>query len=524
MEGIVSAANPDEEALRQLLDVFGSQFSLEDIASAFYEAKGNVNVAGEILCSSNGGRALRADKIENKSVGARAISLESFSGGETASAVSSEWPACNPNNGASKLKKSSASMGSISGVIGNNYVKSHPSRKDTPETTKPVKIDSKELPVSLIWSEEGADSRTARNGTPHGDLEEFLFEMLGDGFQLDKSVIHEVLDCCGYDVKKSMDKLLDLSASTLEKSDDVIGIAARELTGTCADDQLLLFQDKQQCNEFAQSREATSLIRDPTRSPIKKQNKIALEKEVLEALFSVPERPEETPKRTRLVRVVRRSKAYGKLVAEPLKDADISLTSPIAELQKVSKDAFLCLAATSAEEPNDDNENSYDMLRQAVKEYWMTMKEYYKAAVEAFAEGDTARASKLMDLGHFFNDKAREADERSAKKIVEARDDEILCLDWRKFEPKEALNLLRVHLTSVSGIPSIKFLRIKVGTVEEDTKKGARKRLILQQLEKESIQWNEEENGSIISIRVDIINPKKLSFTKNKTEMSMRFS
>ncbi|OMP04662.1 hypothetical protein COLO4_09422 [Corchorus olitorius] len=514
MEGIVSAANPDEEALQQLLDVFGSQFSLEDIASAFYEAKGNVNVAGEILCSSNGGRALRADKIENKSVGARALSLESFSGGETASAVSSEWPACNPNNGASKSKKGSASMGSISGVIGNNYVKSHPSRKDTPETTKPVKIDSKELPVSLIWSEEGPASRTARNGTPDGDLEEFLFEMLGDGFQLDKSVIHQVLDCCGYDVKKSMDKLLDLSASTLEKSDDVIGIAAGKLTGTCADDQLHLFQDKQQCSEFAQSKEATSLIRNPTRSPTKKQNKIALEKEVLKALFSVPERPEETPKRTRLVRVVRRSKAYGKLVAEPLKDADISLTSPIAELQKVSKDA---------EEPHDDNESSYDMLRQAVKEYWMTMKEYYKAAVEAFAEGDKARAGKLMDLGHFFNDKAREADERSAKKIVEARDDECLCLDWRKFEPKEALNLLRVHLTSVSGIPSIKFLRIKVGTVEEDTKKGARKRLILEQLEKESIKWNEEENGSIISIRVDIINPKKLSFTKNKTETSMRF-
>ncbi|XVF18889.1 hypothetical protein REPUB_Repub11eG0062300 [Reevesia pubescens] len=457
MKGNACAANPDEEALKELLDVFGSQFSLEDIASAFYKAKGNVDIAGDILCARNDGRTLsdRADMFENKSANASTTSVEVSSGWESESAVSSEYTSSKPNTGTIKSKKCSVSMGSISGVIGKNYVKPSPSRKDSPKTTKTVKVDSKELPVSLIWGEEDSSSRITRNGT-HGDLEEFLFEMLGDGFQLDKS---------------SMDKLLNLSASTLEKSNDVIGIAAEKLTGTSLDDQFFLIQDKLPSNDFARSEEATSMITNPKKSLRRNKDRVALEKEVLEALFTVPERSEEAPKRTRLVRVVRKSRAFGELVTEPLKDTDSSLTTSVVELLKVSKDV---------EDGHDDDENSYDVLRQAVKEYWITMKEYYKAALEAFAEGDKARATKLIELGHFFNKKAREADERSTEKMLETscRDDEIISLDLRKFEPKEALNLFRVQLTSFSGIPSIKCLRINVGTIEEDTKKGARKRLI----------------------------------------------
>lgn len=35
---------------------------------------------------------------------------------------------------------------------------------------------------------------------------------------------------------------------------------------------------------------------------------------------------------------------------------------------------------------------------------------------------------------------------------------------------------------------------------------------IMKQLEKESIKWNEEENGKTILIQVDVIDPKRLSF------------
>ncbi|MED6122448.1 hypothetical protein PIB30_039928 [Stylosanthes scabra] len=59
------------------------------------------------------------------------------------------------------------------------------------------------------------------------------------------------------------------------------------------------------------------------------------------------------------------------------------------------------LCAKSLE--NEDDENSYNMLHRVVRENWATMKEYYRAAVDAFAKGDYARADRLMEQGHFYN-------------------------------------------------------------------------------------------------------------------------
>ncbi|KAL1184783.1 hypothetical protein V6Z11_A01G069000 [Gossypium hirsutum] len=513
MKGVVISSNPSEAALKELLDAFGSKFSLEEIATAYYEAKGNVSITADILYARNNGRTSKeaVDTYENKSAAANTTSMKLLSGWESETAASPKYTSSNLNSEALKSKRGSVSMGSVSSLIGKNYVKPRPSRMDSLNTTKPVKIDSKEFPASLIWNEEAPSCRTTRNNTKNGDLEKFLFEMLGDGFQLDKSVIQEVLDCCGFDVDKHMDKLLDMSASTLEKSDDVIGIAAEKITGSCLD-QTFLIREKLQSKDFSQSEEATPMIRNSKRSPRGNQDKAALEKEILQTLFTVPERSGEATKRNNAVREVRRSKALGELVTEPLKDTDISFPT-VVEMLKVPKDV---------EDRPHDNENTYDSLRQAVKEYWLTMKEYYKSAAEAYTNGDKARATELMEIGHFFNKRAREADEKSSAKMLESScsDEEIMSLDLRDFEPKEALSLLRTHLSSISGIPTFKYLRIIVGTIEEDTKKGARRRLIMRQLEKESIKWTEEENGRIILIQVDIINPKNLSFAKkNQTNL-----
>ncbi|KAK8368816.1 hypothetical protein V6Z12_A01G068300 [Gossypium hirsutum] len=465
MKGVVISSNPSEAALKELLDAFGSKFSLEEIATAYYEAKGNVSITADILYARNNGRTSKeaVDTYENKSAAANTTSMKLLSGWESETAASPKYTSSNLNSEALKSKRGSVSMGSVSSLIGKNY----------------------EFPASLIWNEEAPSCRTTRNNTKNGDLEKFLFEMLGDGFQLDKSVIQEVLDCCGFDVDK--------------------------ITGSCLD-QTFLIREKLQSKDFSQSEEATPMIRNSKRSPRGNQDKAALEKEILQTLFTVPERSGEATKRNNAVREVRRSKALGELVTEPLKDTDISFPT-VVEMLKVPKDV---------EDRPHDNENTYDSLRQAVKEYWLTMKEYYKSAAEAYTNGDKARATELMEIGHFFNKRAREADEKSSAKMLESScsDEEIMSLDLRDFEPKEALSLLRTHLSSISGIPTFKYLRIIVGTIEEDTKKGARRRLIMRQLEKESIKWTEEENGRIILIQVDIINPKNLSFAKkNQTNL-----
>lgn len=129
-------------------------------------------------------------------------SLKLSSGWNSMRAVSSEVPSGNvlqkvldgeKNNRDLKSKRCSVSLGSVSGVIGKQYAKSRPLTADSTESKKPLKLDSRDFPVDEIWSEKNPPSMIARTGTVQVDVEEFLFKMLGDGFQLDVTVIQEVL-------------------------------------------------------------------------------------------------------------------------------------------------------------------------------------------------------------------------------------------------------------------------------------------------------------------------------------------
>ncbi|KAA8526841.1 hypothetical protein F0562_008930 [Nyssa sinensis] len=488
-----SCCDDDGRDLEQLLEAFGSMVSLKDIASAYRQAGHNIYTAGEILCNLLGSTSSTSTYA----------SMEELEGANASSEHLSDDMLDKPNYAArnsiaSKPKKCSVSIGTVSGVIGREYARTRPLTNESCKLTKPLKLNSKELPISEIWGEK-APPNVARDETMHKDVEEFLFTMLGDGFQLDKNVIQEVLGLCGYDVKKSMEKLLDISASTLEKSDDVVGIAAQNTMEKYSDLESSLCREKSHCMGAARSDKARSMTRRELESLKRDKDRYALQKEVLEALFNVPERVEEAPKRA--AKEVRRSRVSGQVVVEPLKDTTTELIASTSKPQVIEDD--------------EESEDSYEMLRKAVKEYWITMKEYYKVAVDAFAKGDHARAYKFLEEGHFFKKKAREADEKSAQKLLETRDDEeAVPLDLHEHEPKEAVHLLRLHLSNLSGIPSIQYLRVIIRTNDEDTKGGARRRLIIKLLERESIKWTEEVNGQILLIRVDEINPKCLSFAK----------
>ncbi|CAK7327601.1 unnamed protein product [Dovyalis caffra] len=536
----MASSDVDKKDLGELFKVFGSEFSLQDISSAYVRTNCNKNLACEILCGMYGSNSTSANT--GKSEAENAVSLKLASGGDSMRAVSSELsskvfkmaPIGEKDTKEFKSKRYPVSMGTVSGVLGKEYAKPRSLTHRSVEVTKPLKLDSKDFPVSEVWSEKIPPSMLARQGTMQADIEEFIFKMLGDGFQLDMTLIQEVLgkaslsftpkSCrCGYDVQKSIDELLDLSASTLEKSNDVVSVGAEESTKKRSGEESYSLQEQMQQLHGNLSGGAGLHEENFTDSQKREHRRAGLEREILQSLFDLPDRSEEGPKK----RIVRRSNAFGKPVVAPLKDTakehKPSVAKPLADIRGEA----------------EGDENSYEVFRKAVKEYWTTMKEYYKAvsfllyklvenifpedyctalvdmmAVDAFAEGDHARADKLMDQGQFFNKKAREADEKSFQKLMETRDDEIVSLDLLGFEPKEALRSLRLHLTSFSGIPSIKYLRVIVENDEEDTTKGKRKRLIMKQLEKESIKWTDEENGQIILIQVDEIDPKHLSFSK----------
>ncbi|XP_048234823.1 LOW QUALITY PROTEIN: putative nuclear RNA export factor SDE5 [Ricinus communis] len=500
-----------DKDLEELIEVFGCKFSLKDITFAYFQARQDKNLAAETLCSLDGStsttitaKMLAAEraapmKLASWSDNTGVVSLESPSGSFLENAVEGE-----KRTKELKSKKCSASVGSgsVSCMIGKEYAKSSLLKNEAIEVKKPLKLNSKDFPVSEIWSEQNPSMYTVRNVPAQADLEEFLFKMLGEGFQLDVPVIQEVLGLCGHDVQKSMDRLLDSLVAPFGKCED-LGIAVEDSAGECSDQEYALLQGQLQQLDFAQSDGARLMERTLTGSTETEKNRIGLQKEVLQTLFDFPGRSEEAPKRTRLVRAVKKPKVFSKLVFEPPEDATRQDKHSAAESQAVNR-----------EDKAEDNDDSYEVLRTAVKEYWFTMKEYYKAAVDAFVNGDHARANKLLEKGQFFNNKARAADDKSFQKLVETRDADVMSLDLHGLEPKEALRLLRLHLTSISAI---KYLRVIIKSNDEDTSKGARKRnLILKQLEKESIKWNDESDGKTILIQVDAIDPKRLSFAKKQ--------
>ncbi|KAG8386306.1 hypothetical protein BUALT_Bualt03G0135300 [Buddleja alternifolia] len=458
----------DEENLKQLLEAFGSLVSLEDIAKAYSGTGRNLFSTAEILCNKQGNTTGTSESQDNV---------------ENTTSASSGSPSNNflENDHTAKLKpkRCPASLGIVSNVIGREYIAPRPQSNGSYEKYKPVKINSDDFPVSEIWDEKKEPA--SRSESMNSDIEEFLFKMLGNGFQLEMGVIHDVVGQCGYNMQVSIDKLLDLSAASLDKSDDVIGIAAGKTINSF---------DQDSTSSRAQSSRSNTDVSNG--DDIKKKD---IQREVLEALFSVPGRIE-AKQEPALVRLCRPS-LYGQVVTKPPEE------SMIEDFTFITRQPV-----------NENNEaNSYEELRTAVTEFWKMMKEYYKAAVDAFSEKDFGKAQKLMEAGNFYMKLAREADEKSAQKLIHDSEEEEECtLNMHYLEPKDALHHMRLHLTSLSGLPTIRFMKVVVGTGDGDKKDARRKRLITKLLEKEGIPWTEEGNGWTMSIQVDEIDPTKLSF------------
>ncbi|KAL0857512.1 hypothetical protein Bca101_062666 [Brassica carinata] len=494
-----SHSDPDARSLQVLLEAFGSRFSLDDITAAYHEASQNVDVAGEILFALTE-KTPRSDQVEtNGATHAKAKVL--------------------------RPKKSSVSVGSVSSVIGKEYARTRPVSNPRQEPTKPIKIDSKDIPETELWCDEEKPTSNEANIISRAptEVEEFIVKMLGEGFQASPELIHHILGVCGYDVKKvsqpfgseekSTEKLLDLS-DTKKHAD--LGISNELMSKV--DPQRL---GSTSCNQVEDSQS------DGARSLTGVNDNSVLEKEVLEALFSGAERYEEVPKLTRRF-VERRGRAAGRPVIKPLEDPFQERVVTVKQSSHTSKEG------NRVRVTYEDDENEYKAHRKAVHENLHEMKEYYGAAVEAFSKGETERAQRLVEKGHFFGQKAREADDKSIAKMLEVKEkvlskfkcyreengstykeDEVVVVNVNELEPREALRLLKLQLKNFSGIPSMKYLRVKLGDNKEDSKCKRRHTAIAKLLDGESIAWSkEDDDGLEMMIRIGEIDPDKLSFAK----------
>lgn len=176
----------EEKAFKGLVDAFSPMFSPEEISSAYLEAKKDVDAAGLILCEKLGASTdPDAHYVPNGGV-SHNLSSES----------SSHDMSCNPtqangNSTASKPKHHPASLGTVSSFLGKDYVSTKPPAKIFSEAAKPSKLDPESLPISALSIKE--DQADSKDDQMQKEMEDFLFKMLGEGFQLDRHVIRDVL-------------------------------------------------------------------------------------------------------------------------------------------------------------------------------------------------------------------------------------------------------------------------------------------------------------------------------------------
>uniref|UniRef100_A0A2P2K3G3 Uncharacterized protein LOC105131046 n=2 Tax=Rhizophora mucronata TaxID=61149 RepID=A0A2P2K3G3_RHIMU len=191
----------ESKAVIALFDAFDS-ILLEEASSALKEANGDVEKAAEILANSADSAA--EDPSSTCSVMSGVSSSDSGLGSSSSSWGSSSGSSegfreSNLVNrkglrGNNKQQKRVAVTGTVSTVLGKDYVKASPRRGSA---------KGKE-PVNGVLSKEEA--------------EEFLCSMLDDDCDLSMAVVRDVLCQYGYNVEKALDTLLDLSTSSHQQS------------------------------------------------------------------------------------------------------------------------------------------------------------------------------------------------------------------------------------------------------------------------------------------------------------------
>ncbi|KAJ8448026.1 hypothetical protein Cgig2_028902 [Carnegiea gigantea] len=455
----------------------------------------DVDLTGELLCGVQTSPSADMAYVSDGGLKGKTTSTSPHDDGFSKSCFGNGSDDCE----VSRLKRNPVSAGTSMGVVGKDFVW-RVRTKRTPNDTKP----STEEANKNLGSACSPLSERDANSSLNKDFEDFLLDTLGKGFQLERSAIQEVLGDCGYDMKKSLDTVLNLAAANLDRRNGL-----HKGSNLNSNSQTLSSENQWQRQNLSESGRRTmrsdAILSIQSNERGNQKNK-------------VHERPDSNCS-TSVSESSRRSEVAETVVTEPHKN--------IAEEHNAK--AASCVLVDARDEAEEDG---YQILRKTVKEYRDTTKEYYKAAAEAFAGGDRGQASILLEKGKFFYNKAREADEESAKKIFEisfffvteslslslssSRDGEIqddVCLDLRHHNAKEAIHLLKCHLCSLSGILSIKNLKIIFGMGEQNVEKP--KQAVKKLLTKEAIEWIEDGDSGAISICLDQINPKRLSFTEN---------
>ncbi|CAK7331224.1 unnamed protein product [Dovyalis caffra] len=419
------------ETLKEAFD----SISVAEAEDAFTEAKGDSNKAAEVLANlmensedpstssvSSGLSGSGLCSSSNSSTGSSSVSTDEFLEGNLVKGKGFR--------GGNKQKRVMAVTGTVSSVLGKEYVKASPRRDST---------KAKDFGNGFVVKEEA---------------EQFLCSMLGDDCELSMGVVRDALDA-----------LLDLSASSHEQSSsgryvkDSVNYKedARFLAERSDNERVLVasFQHSSQpvvfrkewtvrasdCTSHSSESELhdtiwgcdyRSVLGVPTSgassedffdtqkdwrnyyqaltsfeapsSTTSRSNQSSLPQKVLEYLFNIPKSSEYEPSTMNWRNVVKKMQSLGPGV-------DVS----------PSIDAL-------SQQNNYAKGEEYRLLRESAKQQWDSRNSYYQKAAAAYSKGQREHAAYLSDQGRIQTKLAQEADEKASQDIFKARSvHEMIC-------------------------------------------------------------------------------------------------
>ncbi|KAL0458392.1 UNVERIFIED_CONTAM: SMR domain-containing protein [Sesamum latifolium] len=483
------ADEKEQGILKNLLEGFAS-VSVEEAASTYREADRDLSKAAEIPTTSA--------VLEEQSMTCSSSSRNYDAGSSSSSNASEVFGVANnflqdgfKQKSKHKLKKVVASAGTVSTVLGKDYVRSIP--KKVSSKTKGFREEN--------WSKEEA--------------EQFLCSMLGDDCELSLAVVSDVLCQCDYNLDKyvansyltriplfqmnvdmALDALLELSASTKEQ------VSGYYESSSGGDTQYLLESNYTLIDGIPDSTSRSSdielqdniwftgnLSRNvskniksgeshcPTETEILESE---LPQKVLESLFNMPtpKTAEHEPNTMNWRNVVKKMTSLG----HRFEPGDNEQGHPIHA-----------------------KGDEYQVYREAAKQHWNSMKSYYQKAATAFTNGEKEYAAYLSQQGRLQNKMARELDEKASQDIFTARNESIenvITIDLHGQHIKQAMKLLKLHLLFGAYVRSVRSFRVITGCGSHGVGKSKLKNSVINLLQKEGIAWSEENRGTLF-IRLD---------------------
>ncbi|CAH9129230.1 unnamed protein product [Cuscuta epithymum] len=364
-----------------------------------------------------------------------------------------------------KMRKDIASAGTVSTLLGKDYVMSVPKKN------------------SLRMKGSNGDFFTKE------DAEQFLCSMLGGECELSFPVVRDVLCQCGYDVDKALNVLLELSASSCDQVEKItvdtslLAESSENVTDkTCdtaslsskGDFQGSMWNAGNSCwNQFKFSADINKLS-----SPAPKNLESQFSEEVLKSLFNMP-----TPKNAeRELNTLNWKNVVTKMASfRPKHEPHPS---------KSVTDHY-----------DHARENDYHRFREASKCHWESMKLCYEKAASASTNGNRQYAAYLSEQGNTHNTKAREADKKASLDVFEARNKSIenmITIDLHGQHVKQAMKYLKLHLVFGGYVRSVKSFRVITGCGSSGVGKSKLKNSVINLLEKEGIEWREENRGALL--------------------------